>query len=114
MTLHKLSPERLPPEPRQISVGVSFQHELYNLVDTIVNTRALQAFEMAVTNHPIHRTVRCAVRGKLEEVFDELALNMNLTAQRLGTGTLLLDGTGVFIHAEGKLKSDYCSCCFSI
>jgi hypothetical protein len=114
MTIHKLNPERQPPEPRQISVGVSFQQELYTLVDTVVNTRALQALEMAVTNHPIHRTVRCAARGKLEEVFDDLALKMNLTAQRLGTGTLLLDGAGVFIHAEGKLKSDYCSCCFSI
>jgi hypothetical protein len=52
MTLHKLNPERQPPEPRHINVGVSFQHELYNLADTVVNTRALQAFEMAVTNHP--------------------------------------------------------------
>jgi hypothetical protein len=43
MTLHKLNPERQPPEPRHINVGVSFQHELYNLADTIVNARALQA-----------------------------------------------------------------------
>jgi hypothetical protein len=50
----------------------------------------------------------------LEGLFDDLALKMNLTAQRLGSGTLLLDGTGVFIHAEGELKSDFCSCCFSI
>jgi hypothetical protein len=114
MTIHKLNPERQPPEPRQISVGVSFQQEFYTLVETVVNTRALQALEMAVTNHPIHRTLRCAARGKLEGLFDDLALKMNLTAQRLGTGTLLLDGAGVFIHAEGKLKSDYCSCCFGI
>ncbi|MEA3182092.1 MAG: hypothetical protein QOI59_5615 [Gammaproteobacteria bacterium] len=114
MTIHKLNPERQPPEPRQISVGVSFQQELYTLVDTVVNTRALQAFEMAVTNLPIHRTVRCAARGKVEEVFDDLALNMNLTAQRLGEGELLLDGTGVFIYAEGTRKSDYSSCHFRI
>jgi hypothetical protein len=55
MTLHKLNPARQPPEPRHINVGVSFQHELYNLV-------------------------RCAVHRKLEQVFDDLALNMNLTA----------------------------------
>jgi hypothetical protein len=72
MTLHKLAPERQPPEPRHINVGVSFQHELYNLADTVVNTRALQAFEMAVTNHPIHRIVRCAVHRKLERVFDDI------------------------------------------
>jgi hypothetical protein len=40
MTLHKLNPEREPPEPRHINVGVSFQHELDNLADTIVNARA--------------------------------------------------------------------------
>ena len=114
MTIHKLNPERPPPESRHINVGVSFQQELYSLVDTVINTRALQAFEMALTNHPIHRTVRCAARGKIEEIFDDLATKMNLTAQRLDTGSLLLDGTGVFVHAEGKRKSDYCSCSFII
>ena len=114
MTIHKLNPERQPPEPRHVSVGVSFQQESYTLVDTVVNTRALQALEIAVTNHPIHRKLRCAARGKLEELFDDLALNMGLTAQRLEMGTLLLDGAGVFVHAEGTLKADYCSCCFSI
>jgi hypothetical protein len=73
MTLHKLNPERQPPEPRHINVGVSFQDELYNLADTIANARALQAFEMAVTNHPIHRIVRCAAHRKLEQVFNGLA-----------------------------------------
>lgn len=114
MTLHKLTPERQPPEPRHINVGVSFQHELYNLADTVVNTRALQAFEMAVSNHPIHRIVRCAVHRKLERVFDDLALKMNLTAQRLDTGSLLLDGPGAFVCAGGKQKSDYCSCTFNV
>jgi hypothetical protein len=114
MTLHKLNPERQPPEPRPINVGVSIQHELYSLADTVVNTRALQAFEMAVTNHPIHRIVRCAARRKLEEVFDDLALNMDLTAQRLDTGALLLDGPGVFLSASGNQKSDYCSCTFNV
>jgi len=89
MTLHKLNPERQPSEPRHVNVGVSFHRELYNLADTVVNTRALQAFEMAVTNHPIHRIVRCAAHRKLEQVFDDLALKMNLTAPRLDTGSLL-------------------------
>jgi hypothetical protein len=114
MTLHKLNPERQPPEPRHVNVGVSFQHKLYSLADTVVMARALQAFEMAVTNHPIHRIVRCAVQRKLAEVFDDLALKMNLTAQRLDTGSLLLDGAGVFVSAVGKQKSDYCSCTFNV
>ena len=114
MTIHKLNPERQPPEPRHVNVGVSFHQEHYTLVDTVINTRALQALEIAVTNHPIHRTLRCAARGKLEELFDDLALDTGLIAQRLAMGTLLLDGAGVFIHAEGKMKSDYCSCTFSI
>ena len=33
---------------------------------------------MAVTNHPIHRIVRCAVHRKLEQVFDDLALKMHM------------------------------------
>jgi len=114
MTIHKLNPERQPPEPRPVSVGVSFQQESYALVDTVVNARALQALEIAVAHHPIYRLYRCAARGKLEEIFDDLALRMGLTAQRLALGTLLLDGTDVFIHAEGKLKSDYCSCSFHV
>jgi hypothetical protein len=93
---------------------VTLQQESYSLVDLVINTRALQALEVAATNHPIHRTLRCAARGKLEVLFDDLALKSNLTAQRLEEGTLLLEGAGVFVHADGKTKSDYCSCCFSI
>jgi energy-coupling factor transporter ATP-binding protein EcfA2 len=100
MTLHKLN--------------ITFQQESYSLVDTVVNSRALQALEVATTNHPIHRTLRCAARGKLERLFDDLALKSGLIAQRLEEGTLLLEGPGVFVHADGKLKSEYCSCCFSI
>src|SRR5437762_2804362 len=69
MTLHKLN--------------ITFQQESYSLVDTVVNSRALQALEVATTNHPIHRTLRCAARGKLERLFDDLALKAGLIAQRL-------------------------------
>ena len=37
-----------------------------------------------------------------------------LTAQRLDTGSLLLDGPGVFVCAAGKQKSDYCLCTFNV
>lgn len=114
MTLHKLNPERQPHEPRPVNVGVTFQHELYNLADMVVHARAVQAFEMAVSNLPIHRLVRCAAHRKLEEVFDDLAMKMNLNAQRLDRGTLLLDGADVFVSGSGKQKSDYCSCTFNV
>jgi hypothetical protein len=114
MTIHKLSPERAPAEPRLFSVGVSFQHDLYDLAETVIKTRAIQAFESAATRYPIHRVVRCAARRKLEDVFDDLALNLGLAPQRLDAGTLLLDGDGTFVSAEGRRKAGYCSCHFNM
>jgi hypothetical protein len=58
--------------------------------------------------------VRCAARRKVEDVFDDLALNLGLTASRLDEGSLLLEASGVFIHAEGRRKAGYCSCWFAI
>ncbi len=114
MTIHKLNPDRVSAESRPFSVGVSFQHELYDLADVVFKTRAIQAFESTATRYPIHRQVRCAAHRKLEDLFDDLALNMDLVPQRLDAGSLLLDGPGVFVHAEGKRKADYCSCTFKL
>lgn len=97
-------------QPRPFNVGVSFSHDLYDLGEAVFKTRAIQAFESAATRYPIHRLVRCAVPRALEDVFDDLALHAGLAAQRLDSGSLLLDGPGVFVHAEGTRKSDYCSC----
>jgi hypothetical protein len=58
--------------------------------------------------------LRYAARRPLELVFDDLALNFGLTAQRLDTGTLLLDGPGVFVQAEGWRHAGYCSCSFNV
>ena len=41
-------------------------------------------------------------------------MNSGLAAQRLDTGTLLLDGNGVFVSAEGYRKPGYCSCTFNL
>lgn len=114
MTIHKINPDRVNAESRPFSVGVSFQHELYDLAEAVFKTRAIQAFDSVATRYPIHRLVRCAARRKLEDVFDDLALNMELAPQRLDTGSLLLDGPGAFIHAEGRRKVDYCSCTFNV
>jgi len=101
-------------QPRPFNVGVSFTHDLYDLGEAVFKTRAIQAFESAATRYPIHRRVRCAVPRALEDVFDDLALHAGLAAQRLDSGSLLLDGPGVFVHAEGKRKADYCSCTINV
>jgi hypothetical protein len=101
-------------KPRPFNVGVTFNHDLYDLGEAVFKTRANQAFESVATRYPIHRLVRCAVPRALQDVFDDLALNAGLAAQRLEAGTLLLDGPGVFVHAEGKRKAGYCSCTINI
>ena len=82
--------------------------------ETLLKLRALQSFDRAAACYAIHRTVRCAVRRPLDEVFDDLALHADLLAQRLDTASLLLDGPGVFINVEGNRKVDYGSCTFHI
>ena len=50
----------------------------------------------------------------MEQVFDDLALKAGFAAQRLYAGSLLLDGPGVFVQAEGNRKLAYYSCSFRI
>jgi ATPase family associated with various cellular activities (AAA) len=114
MSIHKLAPDRAEGAARQFSVSVAFQHELCDLGEAVIKTRAIQAFDHAGTRYPIHRLIRCAASNKLQDVFDDLALNSGLAPQRLDTGTLLLDGDGVFVSAEGYRKTGYCSCTFNV
>ena len=114
MSIHKLAPERTREASSPFSVSVAFQHDLCDLGEAVIKTRAIQAFDNAATRYPIHRRIRCAASNKLQEVFDDLALNSGLAPQRLDTGTLLLDGDGVFVSAEGFRKSGYCSCTFNV
>ena len=114
MTIHKLSPERAQPEGQPFSVGVSFQHDLYDVGEAVFKTRAIQAFENAATRYAIHRRFRCAVRRELAEVFDDLALNTGLAPQRMNTESLLLDGPGVFAQVTGERKAEYTSCTFNL
>lgn len=114
MTMHKLNTERVSAEARPLSVSLSFQHDLYDLGEAVFKTRAIQAFENAASRYAIHRLLRCAVRRSVEQTFDDLALNCGLAAQRLDRGALLLDGPGLFVHAEGRQKAGYCSCTFNV
>ena len=97
-----------------MGVQLSLVQEIYDVSDAIVKTRAIQAFDHAAKAYPIHRIVRCAVRRKAGPVFDDLALQMGCTAQRMGVDSLLLDGPGVFIGAEGYSKGEYISCTFRV
>lgn len=97
-----------------MGVHVALTQELYDISDAIVRTRAIQAFDHAAKAYPIHRIVRCAVRRKIGPVFDDLALQMECAAQRMGVGSLLLDGPGVFIGGEGYSKGEYISCTFRV
>jgi len=114
MGIHKLTPERPKDSSSPFSVSVAFQHDLCDLGEAVIKTRAIQAFDNAATRYPIHRQIRCAASRKLQDVFDDLALNTGLASQRLDTGTLLLDGDGIFVSAEGYRKSGYCSCTFNV
>ena len=113
MTLHKLLNE---PTPTAASIGVrvSLNHELCDLGEAIVRTRAVQAFEHAGRLYPIHRVVRCAIQRKLAPLFDDLALHMGCAAQRVEVGSLLLDAPGVFVSAQGYNKGEYVSCWFGV
>jgi hypothetical protein len=113
-TIHKLNPERAATETRPFDVRLSLQQDVCDVADAILASRMAQAFESAAMRYPIHRLLRCSVRRKIEDVFDDLALDSGLAAQRLAPASLLLDGAGAFVRAEGWRKSDYCSCLFNI
>ena len=70
----------------------------------------IHSFTANAARYPIHRYVSCAARGTLQSLIDDLALEMGLCAQRLDTGSLLLDGPGVFVQIWGSKKAGYCSC----
>jgi SpoVK/Ycf46/Vps4 family AAA+-type ATPase len=93
---------------------LSLRGDFGDLADTILKARALQALDCSARTFPIHRNVRFAVRRTLDELFDDLALRAGLVAQRFDTASLLLDGPGVFVSAQGRRKTDYSSGTFDI
>lgn len=93
---------------------IQLRGDLYDLADTLLKVRALQAFDCGARRLSIHRKVRFAARRTLEEIFDDLALCAGMVAHRLDTGALLLDGDGVFVNASGSRKTDYSSGVFEI
>lgn len=114
MSIHTFTSQHAMHASEPLSVGLHLQYEPYNLADMVAKARALRSLEGAAARYPIQRNVRCAARRKLEDVFDDLALNAGYRAVRMDEGELLLDGTDSFVHASGSRKAEYCSCMFEI
>ena len=88
--------------------------DLGDLAGTLLNLRALRAFGCKPKRYPVHRVVRCATRGCMVELFDDLALHSGLAAQRFDAGSLLLEGSGVFVILRGRRTARYVSCTFTL
>jgi hypothetical protein len=92
----------------------AFRVDLEDVPGTVLNMRALKAFDLAPARYPIHRVVCCVARGSTAELFDDLALRSGFAAQRLGPGSLFLDGPGVLAILKGSPKAHYTSCRFTL
>ena len=112
MSIHKLNPERGAADHGALAVGLSFQHQIHGFADTILKARAIRALDNIAARYPVYRHLRCASRRKLEELFDDIALNSGLSASRLGIGSALLEGPGIFINAAGWRTAAFSSCSF--
>jgi hypothetical protein len=97
-----------------LPMQLTLRGDLADPADTLLKIRALRSFDQSAMRYAIQRTVRCAVRRPLEELFDDLALHADFAAQRLSATSLLLDGLGAFVSASGRRKMDYGSCTFEI
>jgi len=93
MTIHKFNSELARASTEALAVGLHFQHEIYGFAETVLKARAIRALEGVAARYPIYRSVRCAARRKVEEIFDDLALHSGFGASRLDATSLLLDGT---------------------
>lgn len=100
--------------PGALPLRLMLRGDLDDLACTLLHLRAVQAFDHGAARYPIHRVLRCAARGPMPELFDDFALRAGLAAQRLDSGSLLLDGPGVFAALQGQRKADYTSCAFTL
>jgi ATPase family associated with various cellular activities (AAA) len=114
MSIHSMAthPPQYAADPLNVDLGLSC--DAYNVTDMVMKARAIRSFDGAAVRYPIHRSVRCAARRRLEDVFDDLALNSGYKALRLDEGDLLLETPDAFVHASGSRKAEYCSCQFDI
>ena len=98
----------------RLPVRLTLRGDLSDIGNVLLALRALGGFDSGPMHYPIYRLVRAAARRPLDELFDDLAQHAGLAAQRLGEGSLLLDGPGVLVSARGRRKTDYSSMTFAI
>ena len=75
--------ERSAGEAGGLPTYLALRGDLSDPGETLLKLRALQSFDRGAARYAIHRTVQCAVRRPLDEVFDDLALHADLVAQRM-------------------------------
>lgn len=89
-------------------------YQLWDFTDFALKARFVRALEAGTARYPIYRAIRFAARLQVEQLFDDVALKLGWAAQRLGSGTMILDAPGLFVSAYGGHKAEYCSCAFGI
>ena len=109
MTIHKLNPEAAPSTEPPLDIGVVLSHREHRFPSAILRARVARTMSGAPARFPIHRLVRCAVRSKLEPLFDDIAMQVGVDAHRLESGWVLLDGPGLFATVWGAWKTGYTS-----
>jgi hypothetical protein len=109
MTIHKLNAEAMPKAAPPLDIGVMLSHREHSFVDTIVRARAARMISGAPMRFPVYRLMRCAVRSKLEPLFDDIAMQVGVDAHRLEGGWVLLEGPGLFASVWGAWKTSYSS-----
>ena len=114
MSIHKLQTERGDRGSAGAAVNISLTSELYDLAGSVVRARAVRACDMATASLPVYRLLRWSVRRTALDLFDDLALDVAFSAQRVSAGMALLSAPGLFISAVGHEKGDYCSCVFQV
>src|SRR5262245_19705003 len=113
MSIRKLHPERAVDEAGLLA-GIAVNYQSNDLARAVISSRAFGSLGAPAAAYPIHRAHRLAIRRKLEDVFDDLALQLGLVAIRINEYAMVLDGPGVFIQVVGRRKLDYCSCWFNV
>jgi hypothetical protein len=86
--------------------------QVWDFADLVLKNRFARALDEGASRYPIFRELRFAARVELEVLLDAIALDPAWRAERIGSGSLILDGEGVFVAAYGTRKADYCSLSF--
>ena len=110
MTIHRLNTETTASKAApSLDIGVVLHHEEHSFLDTIVRARVAGLISGAPMRFPVYRLMRCAVRSKLEPLFDDIAMKTGVEAHRLGGGSVLLDGPGLLASVWGARRTGYVS-----